>query len=929
MQINKKLSFFYCFILQIICSCILTTELSAQVKNDSLNVITSDSTKKLPKDSIVIKKPLNISKDAIETEIDYTAEDSVIVDNESEIIQLYGMGRKATLKYETFTLKADYIEINRKNNVATAYGMPDSTGKIMGRPEFKDATQTFLSDALKYNFKTKKGIITEAKSKQNDLYVHSTTAKIIPDSIHLDSLGNSKQIIYNKNAFITTCNAVHPHFGIRATKLKLIPDKLAVIGPSILELGGIPTPLVLPFGVFPISKNKRQGILIPNNYENSPNLGIGILGLGYYIPINDQINLTLRTDLYFRGTIRLSANSDYYKRYKFRGNINLSFARNVTEVEGKNQSVYAFGLRLNHSQDQAAHPTRTFGGSINIQTQSFQQVNRNDYRSVTDNSLSSNFSYNQRFPGKPYSLSVSMSHSQNTRTREMTINLPNVDFNVNTIFPFKNNKRVGTEKWYDKIAMQNSVRLQNTFKTTDTTLFTAKTLNDAQFGIKHSGSINASFTVAKYFIVTPNISFGDYYYLKSITKSFDANNKTIRIDTIYNSDSTRFDTVATILSNGKIDTTVNRGLKPLFEYNLGVSMQTKIFGTLQFKKGWLRGIRHVITPSVGFNYTPNFSTKQWNYFDSLRTLDLLGKWNSSLYSKYEGAILGYPSNTTKSMSLNFSLTNNFELKYKNSKDTVSKKVKLLENIYISGSYNMAADSFQFSQISMSTNTNLFKNFTNVNLSATFDPYAKDYTGNFPKRLKTFEWDKNRRLLRFEYFSMGITNRATVRQIRDIFVKKPTDNDNAPQQSNSSNLQRGEKKNNNESITPTTEKKEQSLADIFDNFSINHNYTINVTKTLKGRDTLVIGSNSLNLQGELKITDKWSIRFGNIGYDFKYKSITYPDLTIYRDLHCWEIGGSWQPQRGTYSFYIRAKPGSFGFLNVPYNRNNQVDGFKGF
>ncbi|MBK8722604.1 MAG: hypothetical protein IPL95_10140 [Saprospiraceae bacterium] len=891
--------------------------------------INSDTTKKLSKDSIVLRKPINISKDAIETEITYTAEDSVIIDNESEIIQLYGLGRKATLKYETFSLRSDYIEINRKNNVATAYGVKDSTGKIAGRPEFKDATQTFLSDELKYNFKSKKGIISQAKSKQNDLYVHSTRAKIIPDSTQVDSAGNNKQIIYNKDAFITTCNAEHPHFGIRATKLKLVPDKLAVIGPSILELGGIPTPIVLPFGLFPINKNKHQGILIPNNYENSPNLGLGILGLGYYIPINDQINLTLKTDIFFRGTIRLSASSDYIKRYKYRGNINLSFARNVSEVEGKDVSVFAYGLKLSHAQDAAAHPTRTIGGSINIQTNSYQQVNRNDYRSVTDNSLSSNFSYNQRFPGKPYSLAVSMSHSQNTRTREMTINLPNIDFNVNTIFPFKDSKRIGSEKWYDKIAMQNSVRLQNTFKTTDTTLFSNKTLKDAQFGIKHSASVNASFTVAKYFIVTPNISFNDYYYLQSVTKTFDEKNKTIRYDTIYNSDSSKKYPNPVLLSNGKIDTIYNRGLKPLFDYNVGVSMQTKIFGTLQMKKGWLKGIRHVITPSVGFSFTPSFTSKQWNYFDSLRTLDLLGKWNSSLYSKYEGAILGYPSNTTKSMSLSYSLTNNFELKYRNKKDTVDKKVKLLENIYISGNYNLAADSFQFSQIGMSTNTNLFKNFTNLSLSATFDPYAKDYSGNFPVRLQTLEWKKNKRLLRFEYLSMVISNRATIRQIRDLFTKKPATEPEGAQNSSINISQRGVKPTSTESVTPKTENKELSIVDLFDNFSLSHNYQINVTKTLKGRDTLVIGSNSLNFQGELKITDKWSIRFGNIGYDFKFKSLTYPDLTIYRDLHCWEIGGSWQPQRGTYTFYLRAKPGTFGFLNVPYNRSNQVDGFKGF
>ncbi len=282
--------------------------------------------------------------------------------------------------------------------------------------------------------------------------------------------------------------------------------------------------------------------------------------------------------------------------------------------------------------------------------------------------------------------------------------------------------------------MQNNAKLLNTFNATDTTLFRSQTLKDAQFGIRHDASLNASFTVAKYFIVTPNISFRDYYYLKSINKSFDESKKLFREDTIRSaSDTSIYNINKVLLSNGKIDTTVNRGFHALFDYNMGVSMQTKIFGTVQFRKGWLRGLRHVVTPSVNFNFTPDFTTKQWNYYDSLRTLDLLGVRQVQLYSRYEGAVLGFPSSGGKSMSLGYSFTNNFEMKYRGKRDTADKKVKFLENIYINGSYNFAADSFQFSTMSISTNTNLFKNFTNLSINASFDPYAKDYSGNFPKR----------------------------------------------------------------------------------------------------------------------------------------------------------------------------------------------------
>ena len=866
----------------------------------------------LAKDTIL---PFAIAKDGLTVAVDYEASDSIIVDNPNNLMFLYD---KAKLNYEDLELKADSIVIDVKNSVAFAAGKRDTTGRIVGKPNFKQAEQEFKANAMRYNFKTKKGIIYEARSKQGDMYVLGEKSKFVGQGT--DSTGATQNIIYSKNAFLTTCNAEQPHFGILSSRQKVIPNEVAIVGASSLVLGGVPIPII-PFGFFPLSKSKRAGLIIPRDYEFSQAWGFGIRNIGYYTPISDYQDLTITGDLFFNLTYGIHAVSNYKKRYRFNSRLGLDFASNRNEIPttGVYARSNAFGIRLSLNQEAGAHPTETWGGSINITTNSYDRTNRNDARSVLNNSLNSNLSFSKRFAGKPYSLSVAMTHTQNVATREMSISLPNFNFNTETLFPFKNSSRGGAERWYDKITLRYSATAQNTFRTTDTTLFTKKTLDDARFGARQDVQTEANFTLFKYFQVTPSINYSEIWNFNTIKKQFDPTLK-IKNDTIFNTDSTDF-RVKRDTTFGKVDVLQKNGFRPQRQFRTGVSVQTKIYGMLwQSTKGWLRGIRHVMTPSVSMSYAPDYDSRPFRYFDTVSTNARAPRNNVSRYSYFEQGLYGSPPAGGRQMLLSYSINNNFEAKFRGKRDTADRKVKLLENVSVSGSYNMAADSFKWSDVSLSTNTNLFKGITNVTLMASLSPYAASYNGEKIVQRKELLWNTNKQLVRLKSAQVTFNTGFSVGRIRELFKKKETPKDSAQIAAEA----------NKKPLRNNTQSKEKiDIWNIFDNFNVSHYLVFNANKTFLGKDTLLISTNSLSFSGSLKLSEKWMLTVGNIGYDFNSKSITYPDFTFYRDLHCWEMGANWQPERGTYSFFIRVKPSTLGFLDVPYNRLVPNDGFRGF
>ncbi|MBC8172684.1 MAG: hypothetical protein H7X71_02160, partial [Chitinophagales bacterium] len=780
-------------------------------------------------------------------------------------------------------------------------GRLDSLGHLAGKPEFNMGDENFTAEKMRYNFKTRKGLIYNVLTKENDLFIHGDKTKFVAggaDSLHQDD------VLYNKGALITTCTADHPHYGIRASKVKTIPDKLAVIGPSHLELFGVPTPLWLPFGFYPISNTRHAGVIIPRDYENSPQWGFGLRELGYYFPIGDWADFKVTGDIYFNGSWGIGVNSNYIRKYKFRGNVDLRYSARITEAADSYLTTKAksYRIALTHSQDPKSNPYQTLGGSIRIETNGYQSLNHNDAQSALENTYSSNFNYSRIFPNKPYSLSASFNHSQNTRSHLVTINAPDLNFRLNRIYPFKSKKKTGPDQWYEKIAFQYSGSGRSQIIGTDTTLFDKETWENAQFGAQHKASANVNFNVLKYFNFTPSLDYGETWFFKTRERTFrfDPNDTLfVRQDSVFFPDGSFNSIQPDTINFGEVDGRLVSGFEAFRNFSASINMNTQLFGTLQFNKGWLRGIRHVMKPNVGFSYTPKSpETYYQNERFSILYIDSLRK-----FSRFDNLLYGVSPVTTDQANLNYSITNLFEAKYFSKKDSTEKKLKLFDNINVSGSYNMAAKKYKWSPLNISGNTRFFKGITTATVNATYSFYGRINSST----LDSIPYiTTNHKLLRFESLRLRFSSHITFQQILDLFNGKPADV-NQPTGVDAS----GNKK------LPT---KGDKFLELLSNFQINHEMGIG-RAWMPGRDTTIITTNSVNMVGNVQITPNWSVNFGNIGYDFRSKQLTYPDIGIARDLHCWQISFSFQPTRGTYAFHLGVKPGSFDFLKFPYNRGN--------
>lgn len=843
----------------------------------------------------VSTKVVRFSPDSLDAKVEYGARDSMYFDNINRLVYLWG---GAYVNYTSLSLTAGFILIDLANNLATAEGFKDTSGTITELPVFKDGEQEFQAHRLRYNFKTGKGKIYDVSSQQNDVYIHGGETKFIRTLI--DS--TQTYIGFNSDAVFTTCNLEEPHFGIHSNKQKFIPDKLIVVGPSNLIIANVPTPIFLPFGFFPLSKGKKSGLIFPKDYEYSTQWGFGLKGIGYYIPLGDHFDLTVSGDIYWKGTWGVNLASSYKKKYRYDGRLEVGYSNRIQEDElAVIQKEKSYNLRWSYNRDSRSHPTIRFNSNVNIQTNNYNSLNRNDYNSVFNNTLSSNASFGKTFPGKPYSFSVSMSHSQNNNTRVMQIDLPKFDFQLQRIYPFKNKERVGKEKWFDKISFQYRNSAQNQFITTDTTLFSKETLKNAKYGAKHEMSSDAPFRILKYFNLTPSVNYSEYWYFKTIRKEVDPT-PLIMVDTIKGPDFEE-NPLDYRLSNdtiqySQIDTFYDANFKALRQFNAGISMNTQLFGTIKFKKGWLRGIRHVVKPSVGFNFTPDYTDPRWGYFDYVSSDIRPGYEDSIRYSYFEGGVYNtLPSSSGLQMALNYSINSIFEAKYHSKKDSMDRKFKIFDNITAGGNYNFAADSLNFSPVTVNGTLRLFKGITTLSVQSSFDPYIV----RNGVRVNEFYWDNRQLPLRFTRLNINLNSTLRFGQIREFLTNEPDQEE-------------------------TTTTGQEDFLSLFESFGLNH--TFSYQRIIDGfRDTVLI-TNSLNLQGDIQLTKGWRITVGNIGYDFVSNKVVYPDFGFYRDLHCWEMGLNWQPERGTYTFFLRVKPGTLDFIKVPYNRNN-ADAFKGF
>ena len=778
------------------------------------------------------------SKPLFDDLVKYDADDSVRFSIQEKKVYLYGNG---FVKYLTTELRADYIELDMDKKLAMATGVPDSVGKLKGTPKFKDGGQEFESTELHYNFDTKKGYVTEIITQEGEGYIQGKTTKKMSDSVYCV-----------KHGMYTTCDEHdHPHFGLNMSKAKMIKDKKIFVGFTNLELEGIPLPIFIPFGFFPITKKATSGIIMPT-YGEERMRGFNLRGGGYYIYINDYIDMNITGDIYTNGSWGLQYATQYRKRYKFNGNLNFTISKNYVSEKGlpDYQESSDWSVRWTHTQDGKANPYSSFSASVDMSSANNNYYNANTVDGIANQRKQSSISWSKKWPESPFSLSGSFNHSQNSRDTSIAITLPNLSLRMTQIYPFRKKGKSGEMKWYDNIGVSYSAELRNSIQTKEDKLFKSSFERDWSNGFKHNIPISLQFKIAKDVTFTPSLNYNGYLNLKTIEK-------------IWIPD--------TSANGGQFITRDVPGLNYSHDYSASGSIgyTPTIYGMFMFKPGCkVVAIRHMIRPSISASYTPAIKplgNYKKSYFDGEKEVE---------YDIHEG--LTYRPNTTggkQSGSISFSLDNNVEMKVRNDKDTTGdeefKKVKLLESFRLSTSYNPFADSMNFSNISISARTKILNNKVDLNFSGTIDPYAID-TNN----------------VRYNKYH-GKLGRLTNATISTNF---------------SFSADNGQNK----------EKKNDLVGGFYDdymdfdvpwNISISYNFTYSRPSPYRSPRI----SQIVNFSGDLSLTPKWKINFQS-GYDIKNKEVTSTSFSVTRDLHCWEMTFNCMPfgQHQSYNFEIHVR-----------------------
>ncbi|MHC1706301.1 MAG: putative LPS assembly protein LptD [Bacteroidales bacterium] len=808
-------------------------------KKDSLIVNT---------DTIVTPKPGTKKKDKLEAQVVYSAQDSILFDLPLKKVYLYG---EARIQYKDINLKAAFIEINFKDNFVTARGIVDSAGKEIGLPEFSEGASTFKAKLLSYNFDTRKGIISSVITKEGEGYIHGSTIKKISDSV-----------INIRTGKYTTCELEHPHYEFRFLKSKVITDNKIVTGPAYLSVAGVPTPLAVPFGLFPNKKGQRSGLLLPT-YGESASRGFYFENFGYYFGLNQFVDLELRADIYTLGSWAAKAASRYAKKYKYSGYFNFNYAMNKIGISGSDnyQNYRDFSVRWVHNQSDKARPNSRFSSNVNVVSSKFNQFNPANTNAYLSNTFQSSISYQTNFNGK-YFLTSSLSHSQNTIDKSVSLTLPDISFSVNRFFPFARKEQIGTPKWYEKISVNYQSVAQNSINTYDSLLFKPATAKKFRNGISHSISISNPLKVFKYLVVNNSVSYKERWYTHKINRRFYPMGDDIQRDTLIT------DTLS--------------GFYAARDISFSSSVSTILYGLVQFKKGPVKGIRHVVTPSVSFSYTPGFAESGAGYYRYY--LDTMSRVQR--YSVFEGSLYGVPT-ADNSGRISFSINNNLEIKVRSSKDTINgtRKIPIIENFSIQTSYDLAKDSLRWSPLVMSGRTRLFKDI-NISYSSAWDPYILDSTGT--SNLNRFEWDVNKRIVRKD-------NTAWTLSINWDFKSKP----------------RSPAKPKDEQTVNELQSLPEQVVDfnvpwsLRVSYSFRYNADINYLNYIPEKKTNII--QTLDFNGDINITPKWKISVRS-GYDFKAKELSFTSVDFYRDLHCWEMRFGWIPIgfRKSWNFTINVK-----------------------
>ncbi|MEL0244710.1 MAG: putative LPS assembly protein LptD [Flavobacteriaceae bacterium] len=830
----------------------------------------------------------SIQNDSIKKEkflldkVNRKAKGFIRINNKKKTILLYD---NAELKYMNIELRAGIIEFDWENNVVSAGRIIDSLGNVTQTPIFKQGMDEVNPDSLRYNFDTKKALIWNSRSEQSDMNVFSEATKKENDSIY-----------FIKEAKVTTSkNIDDPEYYIRIRSGKFIPKNKIIAGPSNLYIYDVPTPIFLPFAFFPLNENRNSGFIFPTIGQNN-NRGYFIQNGGYYFAPSDFFDLTLLGDYYTNGSYGMRVESNYKKRYAFSGRLSFRFENLIDGERGlpgySKSDIY--NIRWSHSQDSKANPNSRFSASVNLGSSNYfrESLNQINTPNFLNNTLNSSISYSKTFRGYPsVNLSLTASHSQNTRTNNVNLILPTFQGNVERIYPFvkKNAQKKGI---LQNINFQYTFRGENRINTTDSLFLKKDMFNDAKYGMKHSIPISTNFKVFKHFSVSMSGNFDEVWTGSTVFKNdYDLTNNT----------------------QGSKENI--KGFDRYAQYNFGMSIGTTIYGLFNFKEGKnIESIRHVIRPSVSYNIRPSFE----EYYDKY-IIDANG--NTAEYTRFEDTFFGRPSKVYSS-NIGINVSNNLEAKIR-SKDslvTEPKKIKILNSLNFSTSYNIAADSLNLSPIRMTAGTTIFENKLNVNIGATFDPYSINSNGI---RINKLNISNGGGLVRMTSANVNLSYSIDSKSFGSDSKNENSENLTGGGRSDdlfgqSQDLTRSTFDNNDSDDDKSKKNIKEYINKIGWDLRLAHSLTY-----LNNRGQKDIGSNSLMFSGNLMLSKKWKVG-GSSGFDFKNKGFTYTQLRFERDLDSWKMNFSWVPfsVRESWYFFIGIKS---GFLSdLKYDKRKEPD-----
>ena len=833
-------------------------------------------------DDSLARDSINRSKkNGIDSPVEYSADDSLTYDAASGLAHLYGSSK---VKYQNMDLESEKIYISLDSNVVHATGKMDSTThELTGTPVFQMGSDEYQSDTMAFNFKTKKGLISNVYTQQEDGFLTSEISK----------RGANGEMFLQHGRY-TTCDDPHPDFYLALSRAKVRPGKDVVFGPASLVVADVPLPLAVPYGFFPFTKSYSSGLIMPT-YGDETERGFYLRDGGYYFAISDKMDLKLLGEIYTKGSWGLSAASNYKKRYRFGGSFLASFQNTVNGE--KNMPDYtkqtSFKIQWSHRQDAKANPFSNLSASVNFATSSYEKNNLTSMynpQTMTQSTRTSSVSYSTGFSSIGMTLSTSMNLNQNMRDSTIGMTLPDLNISIARFYPFKRKKRVGDERWYEKLSVSYTGHLKNEITTKEDQLLHSSLTRDWKNGMQHQIPISGNFTLFGYLNVNPSFNFTDRTYFNKVHKSWDEQTQTEVSDTI-------------------------DGFYNVYNWSLNMSMSTKLYGfwipNRKIFGDKIQAIRHVITPSVSFSYAPNFGARRYGYWETYQKTDANGNVSLVQYSPYQNGAYGVPGRS-KTEQITFDLGNNVEMKVKSDDDSTGfKKISLIDEFRLGTYYNFATDYQPLGPVSATLRLKLSKSYT-LNLSSQFSSYVYevDSVGNIQESAKTTYWGQGK-LGRFQGISQNLSYTLNNEKVSNLFKwlrgekvdkkkkKKEEDDEDEWDTGVDTNVdedmekaKRGAQKGSSKA---ETDEDGYMVFKMPWSLSLGYGITMreNQVKEKFNYNTMRYPykfTQNLNLSGNLQISDGWNISFSS-GYDFDNKKLSMTTASLNRDLHCFNMSCS--------------------------------------